>query len=243
MRIKKDIIRGDEQPCRLTEAIDRLTQCLNEGLILSSLGETGGGTVMGREFLLEAEYAARAAHAAAARHRSRIAQLEEMVRTDDLTGLLNRRAFSETTSRVLAEAKRYDEQGVLLFIDLDGFKPVNDTYGHAAGDEVLKQIGRLLKDTVRETDYAARLGGDEFAVLLVRTGRNDGLRRAEALDHLLNSAMISWQGKLIGLSASIGLQHYDGSTSSEDLISAADDAMYRIKRMRGEGRAAQPALI
>jgi len=243
MRIKKDIYQGDKSSCRLTEAIDRLTQCLNEGLILSSFGETGDGTVMGKEFLLEAEFAARTAREAAANHRSRLAHLEELVRTDDLTGLLNRRAFSETTKHVLASAKRYDEQGVLLYIDLDGFKPVNDTYGHAAGDEVLKQIGRLLKDTIRETDYAARLGGDEFAVLLVRTGRNDGLRRAETLDRMLNNAIISWQGKLIGLSASIGLQHYDGSTSSEDLISAADDAMYRIKRMRGEGRAAHAALI
>lgn len=242
MRIKKDQDRGENVPCRLTAAIDRLTECLNEGLILSSLRETGDEAIMVKEFLLEAEYAARAAYEAAAKHRSRLAHLEELVRTDDLTGLLNRRAFAEATKRVLSEAKRYDEQGVMLYIDLDGFKPINDAYGHVAGDEVLKQVARLLKDTIRETDYAARLGGDEFAVLLVRTSRNDGMRRAETIDRLLNNAMISWQGKLIRLSASVGFQHYDNTTSSESLISAADDAMYRIKRLRSDAPVAAAAM-
>jgi len=243
MRIKKDDQWGGEAPCRLTEAIDRLAQCLNEGLILTTFGEDGCGRVMGKEFLLEAEIAARIARDAAAKSRHRLARLEELVHDDELTGLMNRRAFDETTQRVLAEARRYDERGVLLYIDPDGLTPVKETYGAAARDKALKQIARLLKDAIRETDYAARLEDDTFAILLVRTERKDGLRRAEALDRLLNGAMFSWQGKMIGLRADVGIHFYDSATTRDELVYEANDAMCRIKQVRGDSEAARVALI
>jgi diguanylate cyclase (GGDEF)-like protein len=99
----------------------------------------------------------------------RIGYLERLAMTDSMTGILNRRGFQAEMQRVLASARRFRETGVLAYIDLDEFKPINDTYGHACGDEVLCHVARLLERMTRGMDYVARLGGDEFAVLLVRT--------------------------------------------------------------------------
>ena len=91
--------------------------------------------------------------------RERIAQLEKLAMTDELTGLLNRRGFERELQRTLALASRYEEPGLLVYVDLDGFKLVNDTYGHAAGDAVLKRVSRLLTDNLRCTDLVVRLVG------------------------------------------------------------------------------------
>ena len=164
----------------------------------------------------------------------RLNYLENLALTDELTGLHNRRGFTKAMERTLANARRYDEKGVLLFIDLNAFKPINDTYGHDAGDEVLRQTSRLLMDNIRDNDYAGRLGGDEFAVLLVRTSWDNGVTRAKALDRALNRYYTSWEGRMIGIGASVGVQVYDGSSSSADLLKHADQAMYHAKR-QGEG--------
>jgi diguanylate cyclase (GGDEF)-like protein len=162
----------------------------------------------------------------------RIADLERLAVTDELTGLLNRRGFKEALQHALAAASRYGEEGVLVYIDLDGFKPINDTYGHDAGDEVLRQVARLLRDNVRDTDYVARLGGDEFAVLLTRTLWGDGLTRAEKLERVIEATYVSWDGRLIGLAASFGVQAYGASDRGVEILRRADDAMYDRKRRR-----------
>ena len=118
---------------------------------------------------------------------ARINQLESLSMTDELTGLLNRRGFSFGLNRALQSARRYSEEGILAFIDLDNFKPVNDTYGHEAGDLILRRTGEILTGNVRKTDLVSRLGGDEFAVLLVHSQRRDGLARIAILDEKLNS--------------------------------------------------------
>ena len=172
--------------------------------------------------------------------RERIARLERLAATDELTGVLNRRGFESALKRHLAEAQRHDESGVLVIVDLDGFKPINDTYGHRAGDEVLRRVARLLVDSVRETDYVGRLGGDEFAVLLTRTSHLDGIDRAESLDRRLNGMCVAWDGRTIAPRASFGIQTYSPGDDSEELVGQADEAMYRIKRARaqlGNGRA------
>lgn len=166
------------------------------------------------------------------RLQQRIAELEYLAETDELTGLLNRRGFNQVLNRTLSNASRYDERGVLVYIDLDGFKPINDTYGHAAGDEVLRRVGRLLHDNIRDTDYVGRLGGDEFAILLARTSWENGLSRAEVIDKHLNSAVIDWHGRIIAIKGSLGLQTYGARDEGLDLLSRADDAMYRTKRLR-----------
>jgi len=143
----------------------------------------------------------------------RLDQLESLAVTDPLTGLLNRRGFEREMERALATARRHLDVGVLVYIDLDGFKPIKDTLGHAAGDEVLKRVAQILVENVRESDRVARVGGDEFVVLLTRTNREGGLARAETLNGLVNCALVSWQGRLIPIRASFGFQAYGGETA------------------------------
>lgn len=163
--------------------------------------------------------------------RLRIEEMSRVACTDGLTGAYNRRGFEQEFNRALAAANRYDETGVLVYIDLDGFKPINDTYGHAAGDKVLTEVVRLLSDHVRPHDLVARLGGDEFAVLLTRTPWDDGLKRAEILKNLINSHSVRWNNKNISVRASFGIQNYSAGAEAEKLLHSADSAMYEAKRL------------
>jgi len=162
----------------------------------------------------------------------RIAELENLATTDALTKILNRRGFEQILVHELSVARRHGVGGVLIFVDLDEFKPVNDTLGHAAGDEVLRTVSNLLQGHVRDTDYVARLGGDEFAVLLPRSNKRNGVKRAEDLDRKLNNAYASWDGKQIPLKASCGVHMYTSKAEMAELIDAADAAMYKIKQER-----------
>jgi diguanylate cyclase (GGDEF)-like protein len=169
--------------------------------------------------------------------RERIAQLEKLAMTDELTGLLNRRGFERELQRTLALASRYEEPGLLVYVDLDGFKLVNDTYGHAAGDAVLKRVSRLLTDNLRCTDFVGRLGGDEFAMLLPRTSAKGGANRIRALRRLLDPVIVIWEGATITVHASFGVQTYGGDTGADGarLLSRADASMYQTKHLRNHG--------
>ncbi|MCW8915670.1 MAG: GGDEF domain-containing protein [Magnetovibrio sp.] len=168
----------------------------------------------------------------------RLDEMERLARTDELTGAYNRRGFDQEFKRVLAAANRYREKGVLIYVDLDGFKPINDTYGHAAGDHVLCEVVRVLDENTREHDLVARLGGDEFAVLLTRTSWADGLERAEIIKHLLNTTRVTWHDKNITMRASLGFQRFGPDDCDQKLLKKADDAMYQAKRLRaGDNRA------
>lgn len=216
----------------LVGSVKRLTDCLERALVSEDCSETG-------EFVAAAESAlatARSVEKRLAEQMERIAELERLAETDELTGLLNRRGFQRELHCAVASARRYDEHGVLVYVDLDGFKPVNDTYGHAAGDEVLRRVGRVLHDNVRETDFVGRMGGDEFAILLSRTSWDDGLKRAEALDRVLNDTYVSWEGRMIAVRASLGFQVYGPRDDGHDLLNRADEDMYNTKRMRSELR-------
>ncbi|MDP6120860.1 MAG: GGDEF domain-containing protein [Rhodospirillales bacterium] len=153
--------------CGLGGLVLRLTECVDRDHP-SSPRDPGSPH---REAAFEA--ASRAERRMAEQQR-RIAHLERLAATDELTGALNRRGFESALKRHLAEARRHHEPSVLVIADLDGFKPINDTYGHRAGDKVLRRVARLLMNNVRKTDYVGRLGGDEFAVLLTRTSHFDG---------------------------------------------------------------------
>ena len=162
-----------------------------------------------------------------------IEQMSKIASTDQLTGVSNRRGFEQEFQRVLSAATRYNESGVLIYVDLDGFKPVNDTYGHAAGDEMLIEAARVLSENIRSQDLVARLGGDEFAVLLTRTDWENGLKRAEILKHALNSHYVNWGGKHIAVRASFGFQRFGADADAQTLLHKADCAMFEAKRMRG----------
>jgi len=161
----------------------------------------------------------------------RIDHLESLAQTDELTGLLNRRGFQESLDRAMSEAARHDERGLVAFIDLDKFKPVNDKHGHHAGDEVLRAVADLLIDEVRSTDYVARLAGDEFVILFTRAERA-ARERALAIKDKLNSLMVPIEGNLIRVKASMGIQTYGKTSRADDLMRRADKAMYRDKADR-----------
>jgi diguanylate cyclase (GGDEF)-like protein len=171
---------------------------------------------------------------------ARIAQLESLASTDELTGLLNRRGFASVMQRNLLSAARYDEGGVLAYIDLDDFKGTNDRHGHQVGDMVLKNIGRYLRQNIRATDYAARLGGDEFTVLFVRADHAPACKRASHLVAGLNELTVSSSEGEISIRASLGIARYDSMTDMDDLLDRADKAMYIDKRK--EKGAAQLSL-
>ena len=162
----------------------------------------------------------------------RIAELENLATTDALTRVLNRRGFEESMAHELSVARRHGVGGVLIFVDLDQFKPVNDTFGHAAGDEVLRTVANLLRGNIRDTDYLGRLGGDEFAILLPRSNKRNGVRRAEELDRKLNNAYAAWNDTQIPIKASCGVHMYAAKAELRELLHAADEAMYKIKQER-----------
>jgi len=181
------------------------------------------------------EYAAEAEQRIATLN-ARVRTLESLAKTDELTGLLNRRGFYDTVRRELQTSARHQETGVLAYIDLDDFKPINDTLGHAAGDEVLRTVGRQLGTNIRATDFAARLGGDEFAVLFVRADHIPARDRARSMLEELNNLRVTWQRKKIPVHASMGLANYTGDTAFEELLAQSDRAMYREKRKESEKR-------
>jgi diguanylate cyclase (GGDEF)-like protein len=162
----------------------------------------------------------------------RIAELENLATTDSLTRVFNRRGFEESLAHELSVARRHGVGGVLIFVDLDQFKPINDTLGHAAGDEVLRTVANLLRGHIRDTDYLGRLGGDEFAILLPRSNKRNGVRRAEELDRKLNNAYAAWDDQQIPIQASCGVHMYASNAEMAELLQAADQAMYKIKQER-----------
>ncbi len=158
-----------------------------------------------------------------------IAQLRTLSVTDEATGLLNRRGFKDALNRAIERGQRYGETGALLIIDLDGFKAVNDTYGHAAGDHVLAAVARVLKQSVRTLDDVARIGGDEFAVLLNQTSPAHAADRARLIELYLNGLVAPWHGKNIHVRASVGSQCFTANSNPNDVFVQADVDMYSRK--------------
>ena len=163
-----------------------------------------------------------------------ISEMEHLALSDGLTNILNRRGLENELHRVLSAAERYNETGVLVFIDLDDFKPINDTYGHGAGDLVLQKVAELLKANIRPHDSVGRLGGDEFAVILSRTDWQSGLARAEMLERIINNAIVHWNRAPIAIRASFGFERFKSKTDAAELMHMADAAMYEAKRVRAE---------
>ncbi|MHB1214705.1 MAG: EAL domain-containing protein [Thiobacillus sp.] len=161
-------------------------------------------------------------------------QLSHQASHDSLTGLVNRREFERKLDAALDSAKHEDKPHVLLYLDLDQFKVVNDTCGHVAGDQLLSQLGALLGHKVRNSDTLARLGGDEFGVLLEGCGIERGELIAETLRQMISDFRFVWEDKIFQVGVSIGLVAIDASSeNSVAVMSAADAACYVAK---DEGR-------
>jgi diguanylate cyclase (GGDEF)-like protein len=160
-------------------------------------------------------------------------EMARQARTDPLTGLLNRRAFLEEMARHIDRLDREGLPGTLMFADLDNFKPLNDSMGHETGDEALRQVAQLLRDTVRPTDLVARLGGDEFAIWLNGADHLTTAERAEMLrvqtPRVLDN-VTGVQGPALGVSIGIATRAAGGGEEIESLMHRADQAMYDVKR-------------
>ncbi len=159
-----------------------------------------------------------------------IAELEARADVDPLTDILNRRGFDRELLRSLAYVKRYGAPATLVLIDLDGFKAVNDSHGHATGDALLKAVARQLVSRVRASDIVARLGGDEFAVLLWNIDETRAVAKALELEEAIAAASGGEGGIAVGGSA--GTVTLDGEKTPGQIVDAADKAMYARKRER-----------
>jgi len=182
-----------------------------------------------RRLLEDALKSASEARAELTDARRRIAVLEHQSRTDEVTGLLNRRGFEIAFEAALARVRRFGEAGVLVIVDLDGFKQINDTHGHAAGDLVLANVGAVLTRHTRDVDSVARIGGDEFAVILTAASEDGAKTRVRTLDRLLNYASVRWEGQEIPIRASFGAAPYGPDDSPVGVFAKADAAMYQRK--------------
>jgi diguanylate cyclase (GGDEF)-like protein/PAS domain S-box-containing protein len=163
-------------------------------------------------------------------------KMDYLAAHDPLTGLLNRRAFERRLGMAFTEARLQKDEHVLCYIDLDQFKIVNDTCGHAAGDELLRQLSDILHARIRKSDTFARLGGDEFGLLLERCSLAAGMKLIEELLALLGEYRFAWNGKSFSLGASIGVVQLNKETFAEgNALSAADAACY-VAKEKGRNR-------
>lgn len=171
------------------------------------------------------------------RLRATTSRLRHLADHDPLTGLLNRRRFEQELARHLAHVRRYGPEGAALVLDLDRFKPVNDTHGHAAGDRLLARVASVLRERLRVTDVVARIGGDEFAVLLPRADRAGAEAVARSLVATVREQAIAAGADPVTVSAGVVLFADCGPVGAEAALAAADLAMYDAKAAGGDGHA------
>lgn len=180
-------------------------------------------------------------HAELARLRAEVAGLieraeraEALADHDVLTPALNRRGFMTVLARNLAYCRRHGVEAALLYLDLDGFKSINDDLGHAAGDAALIAVAELLLANVRESDAVGRMGGDEFTVVLMNAGAEEGLQKARRLSEALNSDGFVWEGERLPLGGSFGVRAFAGQADADVWLAEADAAMWLRKKARPE---------
>lgn len=151
--------------------------------------------------------------------------------TDELTGLHNRRYLHQRLEEELHRASRYSLRLSCIMLDIDHFKRINDSHGHAAGDYVLKEVASILRRHVRKSDLAIRYGGEEFMLILFENDKNGALRVAERVRQDVESHEFSWRGSPLRLTASSGVAIFpdDGVTMPDELIARADSALYDAK--------------
>src|ERR1700759_1400987 len=167
-----------------------------------------------------------------ARARRQIEQLQASADTDFLLGIPNRRGFERELARALAYIKRYRASGALVVLDVDRLKPINDAFGHAAGDRVLKAIVAVLTSQVRSSDIVGRLGGDEFALLLWNLSETDAKAKAAALEETIDRLTFDFQGSTITAGASAGVAMLGSQAETDGALEEADSAMYVRKAQR-----------
>jgi diguanylate cyclase (GGDEF)-like protein len=157
-------------------------------------------------------------------------EAQDMADADVLTPTLNRRAFLREVGRAMADCRRYGEEACLVYVDMDGFKSINDTYGHGAGDAALTHVAELLKASTREGDAIGRMGGDEFAVLLRRADLKSSRIKAMKLEAELALGTFEYNGLYLKCGGSFGVRAFTGQATPEAWLSEADAAMFLVKK-------------
>ncbi|MHC6151738.1 GGDEF domain-containing protein [Bradyrhizobium elkanii] len=174
----------------------------------------------------------RSLRAQLARAQARIEELQASAETDFLLDILNRRGFERELARSLSFIKRYQASGALIVLDVDRLKPINDAFGHAAGDEVLKAIVAAISDQVRASDVIGRLGGDEFAVLLWNLSEIDARAKAAALEEAIDRLTFMFRDSQVTAGASAGVAILTAHSDIDRVLDEADRAMYVRKAQR-----------
>ena len=163
--------------------------------------------------------------------KAKLAEMELFATTDLLTGLKNRRGFEDNFTRELDRTRRGKSiGGVLVVIDLDSFKAINDTYGHLAGDACLQVVAKMLAKEVRIMDTASRLGGDEFVLLMTDSTPELLLARVQNIAWKLNHLTLPWGDMNIAINASVGIKPYRQGDTAEAIFADADHSMYLDKK-------------
>jgi diguanylate cyclase (GGDEF)-like protein len=167
-----------------------------------------------------------------AKARRHVAELQASAETDFLLEMLNRRGFERELNRSIAYIRRYNARGALIVVDVDRLKPINDTFGHAAGDEVLKAVADTFARIVRASDVVGRLGGDEFALLLWNLSETDARAKALALEQAIDRLSFTFGGRIVTAGASAGVAILDPQSGARRALEEADSAMYVRKAQR-----------
>ncbi|WP_271672561.1 GGDEF domain-containing protein [Bradyrhizobium sp. CCBAU 51627] len=162
----------------------------------------------------------------------RVAELEAAADTDFLLDIPNRRGFERELQRAIAYMKRYRASGALIVLDVDRLKPINDSFGHAAGDEVLKAIATKLTRQIRASDVVGRLGGDEFALLLWNLSETDAKAKAAMFEQAIDDLSFTFRGQHVTAGASAGVALLGAQSDAARALEEADAAMYVRKAHR-----------
>jgi diguanylate cyclase (GGDEF)-like protein len=184
----------------------------------------------------ESKLTIRRIRAQLAQARKRIDELQASADTDFLLDIPNRRGFERELNRSIAYIKRYHASGALIVLDVDRLKPINDAFGHAAGDQVLKAIVAVLLRQVRSSDVIGRLGGDEFAVLLWNLSETDAHAKAASLEQAVDRLTFVFRGRKVTAGASAGVAVLGPHTEAGKALEQADSAMYLRKAQRRHER-------
>ena len=204
------------------------------GLERPYIGGVGRESASSSELVDQVDVLRRRYHESVSQLASLTGRLRELAMIDSLTGVLNRRAFLDHADGEWVRHKRHNHSLSCAMVDVDGFKKINDTFGHAAGDAVLQHIGALLRQTMRASDLPARLGGDEFVALMPETNIEGAFSLGDRLLARVVQRPLRVLDQSLATTLSIGVASAEGCTNLEELMAKADGALYRAKN---EGRA------
>ncbi len=217
----------------VTDSLDSLRTLLDE--IMGDTRSMQLDMLRSRDELVAARQQAEAAEKRVHALEAELVRVSEQVREDQLTGTLNRRGMDDALTRELARARRTGKPASVVVLDVDNFKKINDTHGHAAGDAALVHLARVIKHTVRPTDSIARYGGEEFVIILPETGREEGVRVAQRLQRELTRRFFLHDQERLLITFSAGVTEYVAGEEAEALVQRADKAMYQAK-LQGKNR-------